>query len=78
MKLTNIKTGKRELKKVGAILTSTQGNHDKWVNPSTGESFNMPRHGSKGRTTLSPGCTHEYNKFYNSLIEVKNEASTNK
>ena len=78
MKLTNIKTGKRELKKAGAILSSTQGNHDKWVNTSTGELFNMPRHGSRGRTTLSPGCSVKFNKFYNTLMEAKNEKRTNK
>lgn len=78
MKLTNIKIAKRELKKAGAILVSTKGNHDKYSNPFTGGSLNLPRHGSKGRTTLSPGCTHEYNKFYNTLIEVRDEKRTNK
>ena len=78
MQLTNIKKGKRELSKLGAILTSTQGNHDKWVNPTTGDVYIMPRHGSKGRPTLSPGCTVKFNKFCQSFDERMNEKRTNK
>ena len=78
MQPIKIKTAKSKLNKLGAILVSTKGNHDKWKNLFTGDMYTMPRHGSKGRSTLSPGCTVKYNKFCQSFDERMNEERTNK
>jgi hypothetical protein len=64
-----VRDARRQLLKAGATITSGS-NHLKVSHPAVSQTFTMPRGGSKGRPTLSPGMSHEFHKFHSMLLQV--------
>jgi hypothetical protein len=68
-----VRDARRLILKAGATI-KPGGSHDKVTHPSIAQTFHLPAHGSKGRPTLSPGMTHEFNKFHALLLAAKSAA----
>ncbi len=68
-----VRHARQQLQRAGAIITPG-GKHDKVTHPSVPQTFHLPNHGSKGRSTLSPGMSHEFHKFHALLIAAKASA----
>jgi hypothetical protein len=65
-----VRDARRLILKAGATI-KPGGSHDKVTHPSIAQTFHLPTHGSKGRPTLSPGMTHEFNKFHALLLAAR-------
>ena len=70
MQPIKVRDARRQLTKAGATI-KPGGSHDKVTHPSVPHTFHLPTHGSKGRSTLSPGMTHEFHKFHALLLAAK-------
>jgi predicted RNA binding protein YcfA (HicA-like mRNA interferase family) len=47
----------RQLRQVGAVLKRTTASHQVWRHPAWQSDLIVPTHGSKGRSTISPGMS---------------------
>lgn len=56
--------------KAGGIILEGKGGHAKVTHPSMSDVFPLPVHGSKGRSTLSPGVTKNFHKFYARMVDA--------
>ena len=68
-----VRDARRMISKAGGTIKSG-GNHDKVTHPLISQTFHLPTHGSKGRSTLSPGMSHEFLKFHALLLAAKASA----
>lgn len=68
-----IRDARRLILKAGATIKSG-GSHDKVTHPTIPQTFHLPAHGSRGRQTLSPGMSHEFQKFHALLIQIRDAA----
>ena len=73
MQPLKIRDAHRLIAKAGGAIKSG-GNHDKVTHPAVSQTFHLPKHGSKGRLTLSPGITQEFHKFHALLLAAKASA----
>jgi len=69
-----IREAQRLIEKAGGQLIPG-GNHHKVTHPLLTRTFHLPRHGSKGRPTLSPGMTADFHKFYALMLAAKASAA---
>lgn len=51
------KQAERDLRQVGAVLKRTTASHQIWRHPAWQTDIILPTHGSKGRSTISPGMS---------------------
>ena len=68
-----VRDARRMISKAGGVIRSG-GSHDKVTHPDLSQTFHLPTHGSKGRSTLSPGMSHEFRKFYDLMLTAKASA----
>jgi predicted RNA binding protein YcfA (HicA-like mRNA interferase family) len=57
-----IRDAHRELESVGAVLVRCRSSHEIWQHPSWEKPLTLPTHGSRGRTTISPGMSAAFRK----------------
>lgn len=65
-----IREAQRMIRKAGGTI-NTGGTHLKVTHPQIPGSFTLPAHGSKGRSTLSPGATKTFLQFHALMLEAK-------
>jgi len=65
-----VRDARRMIRKAGGTI-NPGGNHDKVTHPLISQTFHLPAHGSKGRSTLSPGLSSNFLKFYDLMLTAK-------
>lgn len=65
-----VRDARRMIRKAGGTI-KPGGNHDKVTHPLISQTFHLPAHGSKGRSTLSPGLSSNFLKFYDLMLTAK-------
>jgi len=68
-----VRDARRLIHKAGGVIRSG-GSHDKVTHPDLSQTFHLPSHGSKGRSTLSPGMSSEFRKFHALMLTAKASA----
>ena len=65
-----VRDARRMIRKAGGTIKSG-GNHDKVTHPLIRQTFHLPAHGSKGLSTLSPGLSSNFLKFYALMLTAR-------
>jgi len=70
MQPLKIRDAHRMIAKAGGTIHQG-GKHNKVTHPNLTQTFTLPHRGAKGRPTLSPGMTVEFNKFHAMMLAVR-------